>query len=104
MKIIWTDFAAEMLLEIYTYYKIKANTAVARKIKIEIFSAVKQLKKYPSSGQIEFNLECLKESHKYIIKGNYKIIYKEVSEGLLITDIFDTRQDPVKMNDDKRKQ
>jgi hypothetical protein len=34
--------------------------------------------------------------------GNYKIIYKEISEGVLITDVFDTRQDPIKINDEKR--
>ncbi len=61
-----------------------------------------QLEKYPNSGQIELNLEILNEGHRYLVKGNYKIIYKEIPEGLLITDVFDSRQDPIKLNDDKR--
>jgi len=103
MKIYWSDFAIEMLLEIYTYYKENASPLIARKIKNEIFAATNQLKKHPASGQIEFNLDKLKEGHRYLVKDNYKIIYKEVPEGLLITDIFDTRQDPIKLNDENRK-
>jgi plasmid stabilization system protein ParE len=102
MKIIWTDFATGTLLDIYQYYKLKASPAVARKIKTEILETTKQLIKHPYSGQVEFNLEKLKEGHRYLVKGNYKIIYKEVVEGILITDVFDTRQDPVKINDEKR--
>jgi hypothetical protein len=33
----------------------------------------------------------------YLVEGNYKIIYKRVKEGALITDVFDTRQNPSKM-------
>ena len=49
------------------------------------------------------NLAKLNEGHRYLVKGNYKIIYKEVPEGLLITDVFDAKQDPIKINDEKRK-
>ncbi len=92
-----------MLLEIYNYYKKEASTATAKKIKSEILNTAKQLKKHPTSGQIELNLEKLNEGYRYLVKGNYKIIYKEIPEGLLITDVFDTRQDPIKLNDKNRK-
>lgn len=103
MKIIWTDFASETLSEIYQYYKLKASPTIARKIKTEIFTATKQLIKQPFSGQIELNLERLNEGHRYLLKGNYKIIYKKVPKGILITDVFDTRQDPIKISDENRK-
>ncbi|MEI8048102.1 MAG: type II toxin-antitoxin system RelE/ParE family toxin [Bacteroidota bacterium] len=102
MKVIWTNFAAGMLMQIYQYYKEKAGNAVSKKIKTEIFAATKQLKKYPTSGQIELNLEKLNENHRYLIVGNFKVIYREISEGVLITDVFDTRQDPVKINEENR--
>jgi plasmid stabilization system protein ParE len=95
MKIIWSDFASQMLLTIYKYHKLNASVAIARKIRTEIFSATQQLKQHPASGPIELNLEKIKQGHRYLIKGNYKIIYKEVPEGILITDVFDTRQDPI---------
>jgi plasmid stabilization system protein ParE len=103
MKILWSEFASENLTEIYKYYKEVAGESIARRIKNEVFYSVSQLIQYPQSGQIEISLSGLNEGHRYLVSGNYKIIYKEVIEGILITDIFDTRQDPKKMNDPKRK-
>ncbi|MBK6283972.1 MAG: type II toxin-antitoxin system RelE/ParE family toxin [Draconibacterium sp.] len=103
MKIFWTDFASGTLTEIYEYYKEKASPIVARKIKSEIFKSTQQLKQFPYSGHVELNLQKLNKGYRYLVKGNYKIIYKEIPEGILITDIFDTRQDPVKINNPDRK-
>jgi len=102
MKVLWSDFSIETLFAIHQYYKEKASPTIAQKIKNDILNATKQLKKHPYSGQLELNLEQLNEGHRYLIEGNYKIIYKEVAEGLLITDIFDTRQDPIKLNNSQR--
>ncbi len=103
MKIIWSDFASEVLHEIYDYYKDKAGFGVARKIRNDIFKTTRQLKKQPESGQIEQSLEKLNQNHRYLVEGNYKIIYRKISEGILITDAFDTRQDPIKINNKNRK-
>ncbi len=97
MKIIWSGFASDSLYEIYKYYKVAAGKNVAQRIKSRIFAATAQLLKHPLSGQIETNLQKLGEDHRYLVEGNYKIIYKRVKEGILITDVFDTRQDPVKI-------
>jgi toxin ParE1/3/4 len=97
MKIIWTDFATNSLFEIYRYYKDAAGKNVAQRIKSRIFAATRQLIKHPLSGQIEVNLQKLGEDHRYLVEGNHKIIYRRVKEGILITDVFDTRQDPVKI-------
>ena len=103
MKVIWSDFSSETLVGIYNYYKNVAGVAIAQKIKSNIFRSTKQLIKHPISGQIEETLKHLGEEHRYVVEGNYKIVYKKVVEGILITDVFDTRQDPVKMNDISRK-
>ncbi len=47
---------------------------------------------------MEYNLTSLGENHRYLVIRNYKVIYRPIKEGLLITDIFDTRQDPKKIN------
>ncbi|MBI9069374.1 MAG: type II toxin-antitoxin system RelE/ParE family toxin [Salinivirgaceae bacterium] len=103
MKIIWSDFAINTLKEIYDYYKENATISVAKKIKSNIFTSTKPLLKNPDSGQIELNLESLNEEHRYLVESNYKIVYKQVTEGILITDVFDCRQDPIKINDENRK-
>jgi len=103
MEILWSDFALDSLKDIYLYYDQIAGKKVAKKIKDQIFNSVKQLKKYPKSGQIEEMLIELDEGHRYLVAGNYKIIYKQVKEGILITDVFDTRQNPKKINNPKRR-
>ncbi|MBI9039740.1 MAG: type II toxin-antitoxin system RelE/ParE family toxin [Bacteroidales bacterium] len=95
IKIIWSDFASKTLAEIFEYHKDVAGKNVAHKIKANIFSSTKQLLKYPQSGQIEESLIILNEGHRYLVSGNYKIVYKKVNESILITDIFDSRQDPI---------
>jgi len=97
MKVIWTNFALESLHETYTFYKATVNIRVANKIRAEIFSGVKQLKAQPNSGTIEVLLETTNEGHRYLIIGNYKIIYKISKKNIYITDVFDTRQNPEKL-------
>ncbi len=103
MKIIWSDFASEMLKDIFQYHKKVAGRKIAQRLKDKIFLSTKQLIKYPNSGQTEETLTELNEGHRYLVSVNYKVVYKKVKEGILITDIFDTRQDPKKINDPKRK-
>lgn len=103
MKILWTDFASNELEDIFKYYKENVNLQIAKKIKSGIFSKINQLKKMPQSGTIDPHLKKLEEGHRYLVQGNYKIVYKEMSEGILITDIFDSRRNPSKINDQQRK-
>lgn len=76
MKVIWTDFAIESLKDIFDYYSPKANKEVAHKIRRQILETTIQLINNPESGQIEFNLEKLNKTHRYVISGNYKVIYR----------------------------
>jgi toxin ParE1/3/4 len=103
MKVIWSDFASETLKDIYDYYKEVASESIARKIKENIFIATRQLINHPETGQVEETLLQLEEGHRYLVNNNYKTVYKKVKEGILITDVFDTRQDPIKINNPKRK-
>lgn len=99
---IWTDFAIENLKNIFDFYSKKANKKIAHKIRKDVLATAKQLLKNPNSGQIEFNLLELNQNHRYLVCGNFKIIYRIEGELLIISDIFDGRQNPIKINDDKR--
>jgi toxin ParE1/3/4 len=103
MKILWSDFSVQMLSEIYIYYKEKVHPELAKRILKELLEATRQLRNQPTSGQTEPALIKMGEGHRYIVRGNYKIVYKPIPEGLLITDVFDTRQNPSKLNDPERK-
>jgi len=103
MKILWSNLAENSLISIYKYYREVAGISIARKISSEILVATNQLKRFPDSGQEEDLLKKLEEGHRYLVKGHHKIIYRPVEEGILITDVFDTRQNPIKMNNPERK-
>lgn len=102
MKVYWTDFALLSLKEVYLYYKKNASDKVAKRIKDEIFSKVNSLKSQAKQGQIEPNLEKTGLGYRYLISGNFKIIYLIQSGEIFITDIFDTRQNPEKINNPNR--
>lgn len=98
MKVIWTKYAYGSLSDIYKYYKQNVNIPVANKIRDQLLYSTKQLEKYPLSGPIEKLLMKLNQEHRFIIRGNYKIIYKILNSTIYITDVFDTRQDPKELN------
>ncbi|MBW8051805.1 MAG: type II toxin-antitoxin system RelE/ParE family toxin [Cytophagales bacterium] len=97
MKVIWTKSARGDLSSIYLYYKEKVNSKIARKIRSTIFRRTDVLKRHPFAGQQEEMLKVLQEGHRYLVKGNYKIIYKITEKKVFITQVFDARQDPQKL-------
>ena len=62
-----------------------------------IDSGILFLGKHPSAGQYEVELDHLGRGHRRWVVGHYKIIYLILENHLVITDIFDSRQDPGKM-------
>ena len=66
-------------------------------IRDQILNSTDILIKHPKLGKKEEYLEHLKFGHRRIIEGHYKIVYKIEKKTIYITDIFDTRQQPVKM-------
>lgn len=97
VQVIWTNLAISELKSIFIYYRMIANETVADKIRKSIFNATKPLIKQPLIGQIEENLIDLKQEHRYLVEGNYKIIYRVIDNDVYITDVFDCRQNPQKM-------
>lgn len=103
MNLIWTEFAIENLKDIFDYYSKNASRKVAHKIRKQILDSTKRLNSNPELGQLEFHLEKLKENHRYLLSGNYKIIYKINNSNIIVTDVLDVRQNPEKINVTSRK-
>ena len=97
MKIVWTDFAVRNLKDIFDYYSIKVNKKVAHKIRKQILKSSKQLMNNPKSGSVEPDLISINKEYRYLVSGNYKLIYKIVDNEIIINDVFDTRQNPIKI-------
>jgi toxin ParE1/3/4 len=97
MRLVVTEPAKLRLKEIHDYYKENVSIKVADKIKSGIISKLKYIEANPQIGQEEEFLKELGLGHRRMVEGNYKIIYRISSDIIYVTDIFDSRQDPIKM-------
>lgn len=100
IKILWTSFALLRLDEIHDFIADKAKSFVpAQKITKKIIGRTDQLIEFPDSGQTEPFLHKIGQNSRYLLEGNYKIIYefRKGESTIIITDIFHTKQYPGKL-------
>ncbi|OCB69003.1 type II toxin-antitoxin system RelE/ParE family toxin [Flavobacterium crassostreae] len=98
-SIIWSNFAERELDKIFQYYIEKANLKVAKSILQKILVEPERLIQNSELFQIEDLLIDRVYNYRYIVCDNYKIIYSVDIELKLIkiADVFDTRQNPIKI-------
>ena len=97
LKVYWTETAIYRLEDIFDYYKINAGVDVARKIVDSIIDSTVNLETQPRIGQTEELLKDRKLEYRYLVTGNYKIIYWVDEPFVKIATVFDCRQNPIKM-------
>ena len=102
-KVVWSDFAERRIDEIFEYYKIEASSGIAKKLISNIINTTAILTESPHVGQIEELLLERSEKYRYLLYEKYKIIYSVDMNTMFvkIVDIFDTRQNPVKIKRNK---
>ncbi|MEO8252782.1 MAG: type II toxin-antitoxin system RelE/ParE family toxin [Flavobacterium sp.] len=102
-KVIWSNFAESELDKIFKYYIEKANKKVAKNILKNILAEPNRLLQNSEMFQIEDLLIDREDDYRYIVYDNYKIIYSVDIELKLIkiADVFDTRQNPIKIKRNK---
>jgi plasmid stabilization system protein ParE len=93
----WTFFAEKKLDDVYSYYATNVGENFASKIYNEIVDKSIKLEDNPKLGQIEPLLLDRKEKFRYLIHGNYKMIYwiNDNKSRIEIVNLFDCRQNPV---------
>ncbi len=89
MIIKWSIFAKKQVS------KIRKDTSF--NTILIIYSRAKSLLNFPFLGQTEELLNFRKENFRYLVEGNYKIIYWIDDEIIRIVSVFDTRQNPEKL-------
>ena len=94
MIVLYTAWSKNQLREIYNYYKEIGAPKKGRKIRLSVHKKALQLKDFPFLGREEEMLSSLGQGHRYVVAGQYKIIYRIIDETIYITDIFDTRRNP----------
>lgn len=103
LKIYWTDFAKSELKTIFEYYKENASLTVARKIVKGIAEDTLKLSSQPHIGAKEPLLEDREQEFRYLVYKKYKIIYwyNKEKNRIDISDVFDTRQNPINLKRNK---
>lgn len=97
MTVILLKKAQLRLDEIVEYYQRLGYGKRGRKIRASILKKALLLREHPNLGVMEEKLAELGLGHRFMVEGNYKIIYRLEGQYVLITDVFDTRQDPEKL-------
>lgn len=98
MRIEWSELAERQLKDIFDFYSFDVSESVAKKIIKRIVDKVSLLENYPLIGTKEELLNELKEDFRYLIEGNYKIIYWKNDDLITIAAVFDCRQNPQKIH------
>ena len=96
-KIIWSDFALRQLKEIHKYYEIEASEKTAQRLTKSIVQTTIQLESNPLIGTREPLLENTEYEYRFLVKKNYKIIYRLDNKFVRVVSVFDTRQNPEKI-------
>lgn len=98
VKIFWTPFTLKSLDKIKDYIEQETHSkTIAVKYINKIIERVEQLQNFADSGAEEELLKHLKQNSRYLVEGNYKIIYQFQDQKVIITDIFHVKQNPVKI-------
>lgn len=95
--VIWSDTAILELRDIYDYHYLKASRKVADRLTNSIVDQTLLLEKSPRLGQTEEILSYLHLDIRYLIHGNYKIVYWVDDNIITIATVFDCRQNPKKL-------
>lgn len=93
----YTEQAIHGLQESLDFLPPEVSHEKRLEIRDRVLAKADKLLTNPGLGQKEEYLDHLGLSHRRVIEGHYKIIYRVEGELIYITDIFDSRQDPAKM-------
>jgi len=97
MKIIWSQSAKTQLREIFDYHLAVASEQVAYRLVEKIASCVNILEDNPQAGSREESLTAYPQGFRYLVEGNYKIVYYTEKDTTTIALVFDCRRNPAKL-------
>ena len=97
IRIEWSELAERQLKDIYDYYALQVSARIAGNIINRIFERVSILENDIFEGPKKELLKEYPENYRYLIEGNYKIIYWKKENLITITIVFDSRQNPDNM-------
>jgi plasmid stabilization system protein ParE len=97
MKLVVTEHAWSSLANLTDYWStFRAADRIDEQVDA-LWSQVDWLLQHPMAGQFEDQLHDLGLGHRRWVFGELKIVYRIAEDELIVTDFFDSRQDPRRM-------
>ena len=88
-QVIWANTAFDDLLEIEEFIgQPKADEIIEK-----IISRARQLSQFPELGAVQ-EMPSHRRKYRFVVEGNYKIIYSFERNIVQICAVFDTRKNP----------
>jgi len=98
MHIELTANARKRLVQLIEHHRSEGNLKKGKRTVEKILKQARKLGKHPELGQVEEYLTQEKKGHRYLlVERLYKVIYLAHPKRIVITDVFDVRQDPSKI-------
>jgi toxin ParE1/3/4 len=97
MKVVVSAPARAALMSHWRFMLEAYDEAYAQRTLDLINAGIRFIADSPGAGQYETALDHMGQGHRRWVVGHYKLIYLVLEDQLVITDFFDTRQDPKKM-------
>jgi toxin ParE1/3/4 len=99
IRVLWSATSLRQLKDIFDYYSLKASVTVADKLVKKIVEKSIQLETNPLAGPKEPLLEKKQYEYRYLVAGNYKLIYRFSYPIIRIVAVYDCRQNPTKLEE-----
>lgn len=99
MKIVFSSKATDELFAIREYFKDVGRDKYGKTLTRKIVEKASSLKSFPNLGKVDETMNEYGFEHRFLIEGNYKILYRVQGDEIRIVKVFDTRQDPEKMTE-----
>ena len=93
ITIVWTQQARESLKSIYNYYKDKSPQG-AKNVKDDLLRSPKTI-----AFAKQYQVDEINPKYRRIIVRAFKVLYKEITNKIVIVDIISTRQSPSKLKE-----
>lgn len=87
-KIIWSTQAKESLKDIYDYYKSKSLQG-AKNVRSDLMNAPKKI-----VFAKQYQVDEINPKYRRIVVRDYKLLYRESGNTIMVMDIVGTRQSP----------
>lgn len=95
-NVVWTEKAWDDLDQVFDFILPKSAMA-AERLLYQVINRAKILEQHPQVGPIEPLLVTEAYIYRYLVVGHLKLIYRLTENAILIIRVFDTRQNPDKL-------